>query len=219
MTTFSERQLGRSALLHIRKRLQAGKTFANRLLEALDLEEGIVITYLPDNVSDEGAHEFRHGGKLPPADESTWRRGPGVIFIPKENTDEWLTARIESFLSKSSERVCIFEEGIARASDPFWSKKDGKREFVAFVGDEVYYVVRSAETADQVSDAVNYASSAWPGSLGALTTADPDDPILINREIDPAQWPVLAARTEALIVGAYDAESYLIWSRQGSAAG
>ena len=214
MTSFSERTLGPSALDYIRERLGSGKTFAHHLMIALDLEAGSAITYIPENVSDESAHEFRYGGKLPTPDESTWRRGPGTIIIPTPNTDDWLTTQIESFLKESSNRVCILEEGIAMATDPFWSKNDYRCQAASFVGDEVYYVVRSVETREQVREAVNWASSAWPGSLGALTTADPDDPVLINRDIDPERWPVLAARTKALIVGAYDAESYLVWTRR-----
>lgn len=219
MTSFSERPLGPAALDYIRERLGGGKTFAHHLLEALDLEEGSVSAYLPDDVSDESAHQFRYGGKLPTPDESTWKRGSGTMVIPIPNTDDWLASKIALLLSQTPGRVCILEEGVEQASDPGWGKKESLPQFVTIVGAEIYYVIRSADSGETVAAALNWASSVWPGALGALTTAEADDPIHVNCDIDPGQWPVLARRTEALFVGAYDGESYLIWSRRPSASG
>ncbi len=219
MTEYSERTLGAEAIDYIRERLSTGKTLARHLLETLDLERGSVIACLPSNVSDHEALQFEQGGKLPHPDPSTFRyltdkQGRTSLLVPVPNTDPWLVSLVQDFLSQSADRVCAFEDWLAQPSDAFWSKKESKREAASFVDDEVYYVLVSGDSEEQIRDAVGWSRCAWPGLLAAMTSLTADEPIPSDRRnISPALLKTLAVRTERLAVGAYDGESYLIWSK------
>jgi hypothetical protein len=218
MTEYFERSLGPQAIDYIRQRLTDGKTLAVHLLEALDLERGSVIACLPPNVSDQEALQFDEGRKLPPPDPSTFRyltdrQGRTSRLEPVPNTDPWLISLVDDFLSQSADRVCIFEEWSFQPSDPFWSIKGSRREAASFVDDEVYYVLVSDDPEQHIRDAVGW-SKGWPGLLAAMTSVAADQPIPRDRgNINPALLKTLAVRTERLAVGAYDGESYLIWSK------
>jgi hypothetical protein len=219
MTEYSERSLGPQAIDYIRQRLTHGKSLARHLLEALDLERGSVIACLPPNVGDQEALQFKEGGKLPHPDPSTFRyltdeQGRTSRLEPVPNTDPWLVSLVQHFLSQSADRVCIFEEFYAEPSDPLWSKKESKREAASFVDDEVYYVLVSGDSEEQLREAVGWSQQAWPALLAAMTSMTADEPIPSDRRnISPALLKPLAGRTERLAVGAYDGESYLIWSK------
>lgn len=219
MTEYSERSLGPQAIDYIRQRLTHGKTLARHLLEGLDLERGSVIACLPPNVSDQEALWFESGGKLPRPHPSTFRyvtdeQGRTSRLEPVPNTDPWLVSLVQDFLSRSIGRVCILEEWSWQPSDPFWSNDQARREAASFVDDEVYYVLVSGESEEQIREAVGWSRCAWPGLLAAMTFLAADEPISSDRRnISPALLKTLATRTERLAVGAYDGESYLIWSR------
>jgi hypothetical protein len=218
MTECSERSLGPQAIDYIRRHLTDGKTLAGHLLETLDLEGGSVIACLPSNVSDRDALQFEEG-VLPHPDPGTFRyltdkRGSTSMLVPVPNTDPWLVSLVQHFLSPSADRVCIFEEFYAEPSDPLWSKKESKRQAASFVDDEVYYLLVSGDSEVQIREAVGWSRCAWPGLLAAMTSMTTDEPISGDRRnISPALLKTLADRTERLAVGAYDGESYLIWSK------
>jgi hypothetical protein len=218
MTDFAERTLGPEAVRYIRWRLETGKTFAHHLLDALDLDRGSVITYLTIDVSDEDAVKFREGA-LPLPDPSTFRRftdakGRTTTMVPKPNTDPWLVTLIQSFLKSAPDRVCIVEDFLPLATDPFWSKAASERECATFVGDEVYYVLMSGDAEERLTKVVRRASSAWPGSLAAMTSMKQAQPVPREaRTVDPDQWLGFAEQTERLAVQAYDGESYLVWTK------
>jgi hypothetical protein len=219
MTEYSERTVGAEAIDYIRERLSNGKTLARHLLETLDLECGSVITCLPPNVSDQEALQFESGAKLPRPDRATSRyytdeQGRTSRLEPIPNTDPWLVSLVQDFLSQSASRVCILEEFSFRPSDPLWSKEEARRQAARFVDDEVYYVLLSDDSHRRVEQTVRWSGGAWPGLLAAMTSMTTYEAISSDhRDMSPAQLKTLAERTERLAVGAYDGESYLIWSK------
>ncbi len=133
---------------------------------------------------------------------------------PVPNTDPWIISLVRDFLSESGDRICIFEDWSARSSDPFWSKNEERRDAATFVDNEVYYVLISGDSEECIQEAVRWSGGAWPGRLGAMTSTAEDYPIQPDtRNISRTHRKILAERTERLAVGAYDGESYLVWTK------
>lgn len=212
-----ERTLGPAAIDHIRKRLDTGKSFANALLVTLPLERGSVITYLPSAVSDDDAERFSSGGKFPVDASKTQHytdsqgRRIHLARVP-DDALPWAEARIRQHLESTGSAVCVIEDLIKEPTDRFWVTNPPIHVVPTFVGDEVYYAAFASDSLEFLDQAMRHAGGAWPGVLAALTSIDANDPIAGDRAIEPHQWRGLAERTVGLIIGAYDAEGYLVWS-------
>ncbi len=216
MNACEERSLGPEALEYIRECLAEGKTLARHLLERVDLESGTVTTFLPSDVSKEAASQFRTGGKLERDPETfVYRTAPDgsrVRWEPVPNTDPWLVSIVQAFLRAAEGRVCILENALARPSDPGLSRFQSR--LLAFE-DEVYHVLLSRELeGTEIARAIGEARCAYPPLIGVITflaaeAGLPDE----ARDITSAQLRVLAERTQKIVVGAYDGEGYLIWSK------
>ena len=218
MAEFAERTLGVEGKDHIRKRLQTGKEFARHILDAVDLESGIAFSYLPTDFPQERTSHLTEGG-LVPIDPSTIRR-----FIGKDGqryrmeplpqiADNWVLGKVQAYLSEGSKRLCICEDWMPSKSDPFWLKPDKHREWATFVDEDVYYVLLPGDPSDRILWALRTADGPWPGLLAAMTTAPEESPDLDDRSLLPSDWRSLAENTQALVVGAYDGESLVLWTR------
>jgi hypothetical protein len=212
VSDFSERPMGVEAFDYIRHRLEIGKTFAHALLGTLALEAGSVFAYIPDDVGDALALDFTEG-VLPDPPEHTWSYpAGGGVWKPTPNTRPWLAARVQQFVQNPG-CIVIFEEYSTSPTSPFWEKHPADRDAATFVGDEVYFVSRRADSAADIDRyAIGWSGGAWPGLLGAFLTLEPNHPLLTPHDIDPNWWPELARRTVELAIGAYDGESFLIWT-------
>jgi hypothetical protein len=215
----AEISLGPEAIGYIRECLSYGKTLARYLLEKLDLESGSVTTFLPPDVSEEARTQFKWGGKFK-RDPATFvyhtaPDGSRTRMEPVPNTNPWLVSIVEAFLRGAEGRVCIFEDALVRPSDPCFSSLKGR---LLIFGDEVYYFLSSEDReGKRIAETVREAANVWPGLIGALTSVAGEAALSDEaREITAAQLRVLAESVEKIVVGAYDGESYLIWSRAAS---
>lgn len=214
----SEREIhfGREAVEYIRECLADGNTFAQLLLAGMDLDAGQTITVLPQEVGDESAREFRTGGKLPVPphaqkvfagpDGSQWR------MEPKPSMELHLVTTIREFLGAESERIVMFENHSASPGDPFLARSGTQ---ILVHQDEVYHflisddhepakivqTVRVAESPHLFICAMTSVSNrdSWPSQTGKVTREELEN---------------LVKRTERIVIGAYDGEGYLFWSRR-----
>jgi hypothetical protein len=213
MTDLVKYTLGPEALEYVRERLENGKTLARYLLDALELEAGVVTTFLPPGLGQEKVAHLTWGGVLPvdlegvryleEPDGSTSR------LVPTPNTKDHLVEAVRMYLSGTRARVCIFEEWGWSASDRCI---DLAEPIIFTHGEEVYYVVDSANDQREVTDAVRSAWCAYPGHLGAMTSLEASGSPGLPKILTSADLRALAERTQALLIGAYDAEAYLTWS-------
>ncbi len=204
MSAFREIELGTEAMTFVTESLKLGETLSKLVLEVIDVKRGRVVTKLPSNVDEKAANDFKSGGKLP-------RLSSGITNPePVPNTDFFIVETIRSFLDASSKNICIFEDASARATDPF--TKSLVTRFATF-GDEVYHWLCQSDDNDKILKTVQTARS-WL-FLGFMTNIS-EEPAACseNKPLKESELRRLALETKKIVVGAYDGEGYLIWSKE-----
>ena len=221
MNECAEINLGPEAVSYIRDCLANGKTLARYLLQRLDLESGAVTTFLPSDVSEEAATQFKWGGKLyrDPATfvYHTEPDGSTTRWEPVPNTDPWLASILREFLGAGPERVCVFENESALPSHPWLSLPRWAILQTLIFENEVYHLLsnRDAENEERILTTIRIADSwLFIGAMTSLSQAS-DLPLEAGR-LDDEALKMFAQRAERIVVGAYDGESYLIWSKPAS---
>ncbi len=217
----AELHLGPEAVNYIRDCLANGKTLARYLLERPDLESGTVTTFLPSDVSEEAATQFKWGGKLK-RDPATFvyrtePDGSTTRWEPKPNTDPWLVSILQRFLRGRAERVCVFENELASPGDPWLSLPRWDILQTAIFENEVYHLLsnRDAENEERILTTIKGAN-AWL-FIGAMTSVSKASDLALEADtVDDEVLEMFAQRAEKIVVGAYDGESYLIWSKPAS---
>lgn len=223
MNIYREINLGIEGIEYIRHCLSDGKTLSKYLLQCLNLTEGRVITFLPKDISDEGAIEFSDG-KLeePPRDTHriyTAEDGTSRRMVPKPNVDFWLVEVIQTYLSAGENRCCIFENALAESADPWLLKAKSK---ILTLDSEVYHFLSrgDAEPA-KIGQTIKEARSTYPPLVGALASTCKQGKNVRGfshesqtiQKISTDELRFLAENNEKIIVGAYDGEGYVIWSK------
>ena len=207
--------LGLEAVDYIVACLKEGRTLAKYLLSR-ELTTGRVRTLLPPGADHSMSTSFRTGGKFPDSPQSTWRSLEGGGYaVPIPNANACLASIIQSFLTHSSQNLCIFENALARASDPYLTTLTST---ICTCDDEVYHLLTSKDVTEKhcriettIEEAMSIpifvgALTSWPGECsGALTT---------GKCLTADSLSQLALRAEQIIIGAYDGESYLIWAAE-----
>jgi len=203
------------ALDYIRQQLWRGLTLARSLLET-DLSSGTVVTYLPLNLDDRSVLDFSSGGKLT-STISTVRVAGGrpIQVAPVPNTDLWLASQIHAHFSDQGSGVVILENRLARPRDPSLASQAA---YLAVYNHDVYHVLtaKNCRGVDAILSVIRTAKThnfvgivSWDnGRFGSGNSV----PVELTLE----EILGLARRAEAIIVGAYDLESWLIWIKPDS---
>jgi hypothetical protein len=184
----SEYELKQEAISYIRTQLASGRAFAHALLK-LPLETGRVTAYLPPDISEEALYDFGSGG----------------IACGQENL--WLAEFISKTLSVQPSGICVFEHPVAEQGD---SRMPDSPFFA--VGRDIFMVAQRDTPSDVVLRIVRDAH--WYPAVGALATLPVDQAV---PEDESTQSPdlvrQLAEAADHVMIGAYDGEAWLIWSR------
>jgi hypothetical protein len=213
----TELALDLRALDHIGQQLQQGKTLSRYLLAREDAALGSIVTLLPDDLPPEEPYAFREGYKL--------RIGPNSIVYqengplePVPNTTPWLVSVVQGYLRyrtdriAQTDRVCMFEHPLTSSGAP-WIAKSGLRPHI--FNDEVYFALfhQDAEDPKRIETTIRHTETVWLfcGVMSSLPQG-----ITLDREggsISRDLLEMLAQRAEGIVVGAYEGESYLLWSK------
>lgn len=199
------------ALEYIRDRLRQGRTLSSLLLR-LNLAIGQVWTYLPPEIDEEMAHQLTQGGiarsiqSLP-----TFHTGFGYLEPVMTPSTPQVIALIQRFLQTRAEAYCVFEAALAKLTDPVILRQHEQPYF--FFDDEVYYFLTGQDLdAQRIDGAIRAARSYL--LTGVLTTTPPGSHTIQARQpITLQELQILVERTEMIVVGAYDGEGFVIWSR------
>jgi hypothetical protein len=207
----------RAATAFIVERLNDGNTLAKAMLETLSLAQGCVTTFLPRNVIPESLEDFASGGKLPTPPVSEWKStkvaGETLLMIPVPTTDSLLVAEIKNYLLQAKDHVCILEDALKMPGDAVLRRVSNK---LATYNTEVYHLLFHEDAQEErILGALNNAKSL-PTFIGALTEWPSELLGIKPRVLSLGHLQTLAARTNKLFVGAYDGESYLLWSNTRS---
>lgn len=194
--------LGPEGIQYVRQRLQnpPQKMLSRLVLEHLDLDSGMVQTFIPENLPQDQVANFSHGK-----------------YIPLSETTAWLIDRVSNVMALGRERVCTFENSLALPGDPALALKTTRR---VFCGNDVYHILEPQENQAALRQKLELllkeSGNAYPESLGFVgiypksLSCGPTSQIA---EIGCAVIEELARTVEMIIVGAYDAEGYVIWEK------
>jgi hypothetical protein len=119
---------------------------------------------------------------------------------------DWTVHEIRNYNSASEDRVCIFED-IAKVGGPCLDTSNG----ASFShGKEIYDFLTSRDQDPHRIRCAMYARQ-YP-SIGVLTKIPNGATIRHRQEVSRHFLEAFATKASQILVGAYDEESYLVWS-------
>lgn len=187
-------QFGLEALAYLKGFLANGLTLSRSFLD-VPLERGEVFAYLPPDLRFSSANDFECGAALTPEQAS--------------ETQQWLEKFVSDHLGKRNAACAVFEHALASSDDPWLRTFE---DVVFFYGSEVYYFVLSSQGTTLIDDALDGAAAGH--FFRGILTELPAGSSLSNREhVSHELMQVLKARTAHIIVGVYDQDAYLVWSK------
>src|SRR6266478_8325844 len=196
----TEIKLGAEALEYVRQSLNDGRQLSRATLTALDIGAGKVSTYLPPGTTASQANKFLTGGKLKivPSESPT-------KALPIPNTDDILAATLRGHLESGDSALCIFENALAQAGDP-WLRRSKVHSFVC--GTDVYHSLTAKDVdSGLIEPTIKTARSIRPPLIGVLTRSErAGSTDLAQGTIKLVELQNLASRAEKLLIGAYDGE-------------
>jgi hypothetical protein len=216
MDTIQEIVLGQEAVGYVRDSLRTGKELAGCLSKMLALESGNVKTLLPAGLSRAEINRFSAGGKLlaPPVEKRTLvldGKAVEVAAAPLPNLDILLVDMIKRYLESEAGALCLFENALASPGDA-WLSRTNIHNVVT--NNSVYHILASGERdSELIQKTLAKSKSIRPPLLGVLARYQLAAPKFESGTIELADLQKIAEGTDKLIVGAYDGESFLIWSR------
>jgi hypothetical protein len=196
---YIRRELGDEAKRYIIEKLQAGKTYSQRVVSNLKLESGLVHTFLPSGLSNDALLSFEHGAK-------------GIEYL---RTQRHMVDYINTYLAADKNNLVFFEDANHTKGNKWLSK--GKSN-LAYFGDHVYHTLFGWQgNPENIELQISGSACAWQ-NIAFLTSLPGDKTIHHDEEIDEETMTCLVDRTEVVISDAYDFDGYLFWEL-GQAAG
>lgn len=190
-----ETQLGAESFNYIRSQLALGKTLAKNILKHHKIGSGRSFAYLlPDTPTTKVA---QFNGSVLDAKSNSWQ--PRADFITR-------------FLKSNKRSLVVFENAYAIPADTWIQSKGDSFKFFYFQSEVYLFLTAQDQTAEKVIASAKM-SSGYP-SIGILTTL-PDEVNLIqnHQKVTEEFLDQLAKNSEHLLIGAYDNETHIIWSR------
>ena len=189
LATVERYDLGELGIDWVRQALVAGRDLSQAVLAHLNLAAGSAHTYLPAGWLRVSRTNLEHGA-----------------FHDSELATMSSTAAIESFLTAPG--LVVVESDVARPGDASVARRANE---TLRHGDTVLFWTRAAGT--RPSDLEHFVSrggSGYPTNAFLLAghEAASFNPI---EAVDDQELLDLAARVRAVLVNAFDAESYVVW--------
>lgn len=185
-------ELGSQAIDYIKSQLSVGHTLGRSLLD-LPLDSGRVAAFLPTGTEPESLYAFQWGG-VATATDGVW---------------ENMASFVSTYLRGGVGRYAVFEG--FRPADRMLTASG--RQYFSFGPDEIYYFASSAGADSPKVEVAADAGRSYP-YIGVLTSIPEDSPdIRSGSDICEELLKELAARAQHLLIGAYDDEAPLVWTR------
>jgi len=214
----NEVRVDSAAVPYIREALADGRALSQYLLH-LPLDSGRIVTYLPPSTPPEAIGHFGLGGVLPTFPELDIRfvdaNGRGVRAVPlgdnpvRRQIEDIMAGFIAGYLQRPGRHYAVFEDVLRSPTDGVvatWTVKYFSCQA------EVCLFLTAADTEPATIIQTKRTAASWLGT-GILVAGD-DLPELTSGQVVATEvLQQLAARTEHIILRAYDAESELSWSR------
>jgi hypothetical protein len=149
----------------------------------------------------------------PPADQHKTVRfwGRDLKAVPIPNAFDELITVIENYLKLGDSTFSIFENALASPSDP-WLKHTEIHTLTC--GRSIYHILSPEQTSRPLIErTMKRSNSISPPLMGVLARFPKPTGFHSGGSLGLAELRKIAGHTEKLIVGAYDGEGYLIWSK------
>ncbi len=187
-------QLGPDAITYIKEQLYQGRALSHNVLSFLDFNQSSIVTYLPPTINREAREIYHEGGKT-----------------SRKSVDEHVVALVLAHLSKRGKPYAIFEEPNARVDEPLVSSF--KEPFFVYKTDIYYFSPCRGREIEEAGHLVRMTNS-YP-AIGILTFLPEDVPDIEDRQVvNQGILEQLTQATVALLIGAYDNESWIIWNKE-----
>ncbi len=194
-------------MAYLRQHLKGVNTLCSTLSEILDA--GDIFTRAPPDTPPERLYAFESGGLLPenlnPTDVTRLEDGSTLAPIIGLTDDQ--VALLYQTMQGAPGAILIVEDCVAR-----WSEDREYVEPSAFgVDEEVYHLVPSGASPDDIDDVLRIANLPWHGIEAVCTT-----PLTLSaqRECGPDTLRRTALSAVLFTCSAYDGEGYLAWRKR-----
>ena len=131
-------------------------------------------------------------------------RGYGILA--------WIDRWVRQSLTGASDRVFVSEDAMGQRHHPFMAKPQPP---VLFVGDNLYWFLTPDDRSNVERIRIHFCDLDIWGAIGILTSWPLNTPIADRLDITPSTLNELVARTQNIVVSAYDGDGFLIWYRGG----
>lgn len=210
MERLNRRDLGEAGRTYIHERLASGKTLST-LLQHVNLADGQTWAELPPWATDEEVRQFS---------ECAWSVTGSYLTSdlkarPDLPSSDAATVERVLRLLREQDAVALWEDAQAETSDR-WIK-DHPAEPLAFLGDEVYYLL-TGQTATDTNVAYGLTTMvAWWGSPAVVATppAAVAATLRSNAELTRDHLQAVVDHVRLLFFEAYDGMGYVFWAPSG----
>ncbi len=138
--------------------------------------------------------------------------GQIVSYMPTvSKVDSLLAKIIQSYLQEKNTNICILEDTTANIDAPCMRHVIDDENTILF-GREVYYILSSKATDDQIKKTICYGKSA--GHFICLFTSTGNiENILYNKNISKQVFDKLVTGDVKIAIGAYAGKGFLLWNK------
>ncbi len=170
---------------YLNEKLKGVNKLSDVVVTFLNSNTGSFYTFLPKGLEIEKIHDFNFGGKT------------------KSLRDE-VGAFIHKLLQSDQTLACIFDDFNADFSDR--ENNDLYESHGLCCDNEIYYFFKNGSLFE-INKCLRYSDAIWY-SLCVITRSD-----VKEKKLDEDTIEMICKNAVCVLVGAYDAESYVMWER------
>jgi hypothetical protein len=198
MERYTQFNLDSSAIEYLLSYISKAKkhyTFPKSLLTDITVEKGHVITYLPVGTDPKYLREFFYGG---------------VASLNK--TQQWFASKVNDFLREDIHNCCLFPDYLIKPK--YLSTTELDTNYLV-IYNQIYHYLNNNHI-DDLDFIVNTIRASDSGSIliGILTKLVNNSEYFKGiKEFSKKEINILVQNTQKIIIGGWDGEGYLIWSK------
>jgi hypothetical protein len=181
-----------AAAIYFLDQLSQGTTLSKLVRERVDLNSGTFFAALP---------EEWEPGQVP----DFWIGGLWSAYASQEAPPEFVRNVL-----RDPQSAVLFQDTMSRISDPYLENIPNKQDIITY-GAEVYWYVDDRSFAADQSEKIAWAGSPYPSAAFFFKVAWP----LARREMTDDDLRHVIETLMAIMVGAWDEESFILWWRDG----
>jgi hypothetical protein len=187
-----------AAVEWVRESLGDGHAVSAAVLAACRLEAGRVRAIVSDDTSEGHRSQFHRGG---------------VIDAASRAEADLLLAQLLDTLAGRGGSCVVIEDDLRRRQDPAASRRGVAPS--AFIGERVVHWT-DLQPAEKAITTIYAGASGYPRNAFIVAKSCADLGIADRQELDETFAASVAKSLRAVLVAAYDAESFLLWEPGGT---